>query len=356
MQEVVNNMLFVIFMIISVIFVFCYFYYHFYTLVPFLKYRRIGTICIILLIFLFMICSRMFFGLTIHFIIALILMDLFYIVMKKTRCQKYIHREIIAIVIASLLSGYGYMNTQNIHYVQYDITIDKQFEDTRFLAVSDLHIGTAIDVNDLDKIKNKAKERDVDAILILGDLFDESTSYDEGKEAIAFFDQLTCDYPIYYIEGNHDINQGFKIQEKNRELVDLLSQSRVTVLQDEMVSFHQIQLIGRLDKSDSDRQDMKALMKEVDLSKPIIVLDHQPVELQKKAALGTDVELSGHTHNGQIWPLGMICRLFHINELEYGYQKTNQMHTIVSSGMGAWGFAMRSEGHSEMIEINVISR
>jgi predicted MPP superfamily phosphohydrolase len=92
-------------------------------------------------------------------------------------------------------------------------------------------------------------------------------------------------------------------------------------------------------------------MKKVDPTKPVILLDHQPFRLVETAKAGVDLQLSGHTHNGQMWPLNYITRM--IYELSYGYKKIGNTQFIVSSGFGIWGPRVRSGSRSEVLEINI---
>ena len=86
-------------------------------------------------------------------------------------------------------------------------------------------------------------------------------------------------------------------------------------------------------------------------TKPVILLDHQPFHLDETAKYGIDLELSGHTHNGQIWPLNYVTGM--IYELSSGYLKKNNTNFIVSSGYGLWGPRVRSGSRSEVLLINL---
>jgi len=92
-------------------------------------------------------------------------------------------------------------------------------------------------------------------------------------------------------------------------------------------------------------------MKDIDLQYPVILLDHQPLNLGESEKYGADLQLSGHTHNGQIWPLNHVTRW--IYELSYGYLKKGNTHFIVSSGFGLWGPRIRSGSRSEVLLINI---
>jgi predicted MPP superfamily phosphohydrolase len=92
-------------------------------------------------------------------------------------------------------------------------------------------------------------------------------------------------------------------------------------------------------------------MKQADTAKPVILLDHQPFHLDETAKYGIDLQLSGHTHNGQMWPLNYVTRM--IYELSYGYLKKRNTNFIVSSGYGLWGPRVRSGSRSEVLLINI---
>jgi hypothetical protein len=117
-----------------------------------------------------------------------------------------------------------------------------------------------------------------------------------------------------------------------------------------------IQLIGRIDRDSfrfyrKERMTLGELMKQADTTKPVILLDHQPFHYDESQKYGVDLELSGHTHNGQMWPLNYVTSM--IYELSYGYLKKGNSQFIVSSGYGLWGPRVRSGSRSEVLLINI---
>lgn len=327
-----------------------YLYYHIDRLIKWKMNHKWISAIVLIVVLLTMFLSSLFLGFVIHLFIAFIFVDLIYFVVRKTKLKKYIHVEMIALLIACLLSGYGFYNVNHMQYIQYDVYIDKQFEDKRILAISDLHLSTAVFYQDLWQIKQKVKTRDIDMIFILGDFFDEGTDENEAKKAISFFDELTSLCPVYYIVGNHDGSQGQVPVDEG--LLKSIDESRIVFLKDEVVNVQGMSIIGRLDRS-YQRKDMEKLMTNVKQDQPVILLDHQPRDTRLNGNLGVDLQLSGHTHNGQVFPLGTLCRFLHINEVEYGHVQIDDMDVIVSSGMGTWGFALKSQGKCEMVEIDL---
>ena len=83
-------------------------------------------------------------------------------------------------------------------------------------------------------------------------------------------------------------------------------------------------------------------------------MDHQPGDLKENNRQGIDLQVSGHTHAGQIWPTGQLMQLLGINEINYGYRKTGNLQTVVTSGMAGWGYPIRTGGHCEYVIIDVV--
>lgn len=89
----------------------------------------------------------------------------------------------------------------------------------------------------------------------------------------------------------------------------------------------------------------------LDKTKPILVMEHQPKQLQELADAGADMQLSGHTHDGQIFPGNLLIDLFWENAS--GYLQKDQLHSVVTSGVGVWGPAMRVGTDSEICPITI---
>lgn len=92
-------------------------------------------------------------------------------------------------------------------------------------------------------------------------------------------------------------------------------------------------------------------MKEVDRSLPVIMMDHQPVRLSEAAGHGVDLQLSGHTHHGQLWPAHVVTRLLY--EVSYGFKRIGGCGYYVSCGFGTWGPPVRVGTAPEIVHIRV---
>lgn len=153
--------------------------------------------------------------------------------------------------------------------------------------------------------------------------------------------RLKAPLGIYMVPGNHEYISGID------ESVRFLKDTPIQLLRDSVVTLpNGVQIIGRDDRSNRSRHSLPTLLKQADRSKPIILLDHQPYNLAKTDSLGIDLQFSGHTHHGQIWPISWVTD--RIYEQSHGYRKWTQSHIYVSSGLSLWGPPFRIGTNSDM--------
>jgi Predicted phosphohydrolases len=261
---------------------------------------------------------------------------------------------IIIASASSLLIIGGFINAIIPVTREYNITINKpagSVKTLRIAAVSDIHLGSIIRKRSLLKLSGMIKDMKPDLVLLLGDIVDGEIGPVLRGDLLQYFTYPKCTDGLYAITGNHEFIGG-----ANRTIPYIESKG-IRVLKDEMVTLEGgIQLIGRIDRDSfrfykKERMTLGDLMKQVDTTKPVILLDHQPFHLDETAKYGIDLELSGHTHNGQMWPLNYVIKM--IYELSYGYLKKGNTNFIVSSGYGLWGPRVRSGSKSEVLLINI---
>ena len=141
------------------------------------------------------------------------------------------------------------------------------------------------------------------------------------------------------------------------ELERTIDNSNIISLVDDTYTINnELTLIGRNDASftrDSGRKSSSELLEDIDKNDFLLMLDHQPIDLKKNKELGYDLQLSGHTHGGQIFPIGLMDNIFKVNEMNYGYKNMDNFSIIVSSGMAGWSYSFRTEKHSEYVIINI---
>lgn len=261
---------------------------------------------------------------------------------------------IITISLSAILIIGGFINAIIPVVKEYNITINKSAGDIknlRIAAVSDIHLGSIIRKRSIKKLSSMLHEIKPDLVLLLGDIIDGEIGPVLRGDLLQYFTCPKCDDGLYAITGNHEFIGG------GSKTIPYIESKGIKVLKDEMVILDGgIQLIGRIDKDSfrfygKERLPLSQLMKQADTTKPVILLDHQPFHLEEAVKEGVDLELSGHTHNGQMWPLNYITEM--IYELSYGYLKKGNSHFIVSSGYGLWGPRVRSGSRSEVLLINI---
>ncbi len=240
---------------------------------------------------------------------------------------------------------------------RYDIKIDKSFgngSDTmRIVAVSDIHLGSIIRKRSLRQLSDMISNEKPDLVLLLGDIIDGSIGPVLRDDLLSYLTFPDLPYGRYAITGNHEYMGDLK------KSVPYIEGKGIRVLKDEVVKLaNGVQIVGRLDRtamqgfaSGKGRASLDSLLALTDTSCPVILLDHQPYGLAELANTGVDLQLSGHTHNGQIWPISAITRKMF--ELSYGHARFGKAHVIVSSGFGIWGPRMRIGTRPEIVVINL---
>jgi predicted MPP superfamily phosphohydrolase len=261
---------------------------------------------------------------------------------------------LITVGISVILIAGGFINAVIPVVKEYNISIPKHTEGVKTLrvaAVSDIHLGSIIRKRSMKKLSLMLDRMKPDVVFLLGDIVDGELGPVLRDDLLKYFTWPRTKDGLYAITGNHEFIGGAK------RTIPYIESKGIRVLKDEKVILPGgIVLIGRLDR-DSKRFFGKArlplaeLMKDVDRTYPVIVLDHQPVNLEETEKNGVDLQLSGHTHNGQFWPLNYITSK--IYEVSYGYKKKGNSQIIVSSGFGLWGPRIRSGSRSEVLLINI---
>jgi predicted MPP superfamily phosphohydrolase len=261
---------------------------------------------------------------------------------------------VVTMVLSLLLITGGFINALIPVIKEYNIVINKpagKIKTLRIAAVSDIHLGSVIRKRSIRKLSGILKEMNPDIVFLLGDIVDGEIGPVMRGDLLKYFICPKCKDGLIAITGNHEFIGGAG------RTIPYIESKGIRVLKDEMLTLEGgIQVIGRIDRDShrfygKERLSLSELMKQADTTKPVILLDHQPFNLYESAKMGVDLELSGHTHNGQMWPLNYITSK--IYELSYGYLRKGNSQFIVSSGYGLWGPRVRSGSRSEVLLINL---
>ncbi len=249
---------------------------------------------------------------------------------------------ITGVLLVALVAG-------NIHYhnkvrQEIHLTTNKQLErPLKIVMLSDLHAGYHNRRAEVGRWVDMVNAERPDMVLIAGDIID--------GHMRPLLEQGTCEEfkrleaPVIACLGNHEYITGID------KSIDWINKSGIGLLRDDTLSIGNVTIIGRDDRSNYTRKSVKQLMQGIDTTHYTILLDHQPYHLEEAEQNGIDLQLSGHTHRGQIWPLSLVVNAMY--ECAYGQWKRGKTDYYVSSGMGIWGGKFRIGTDSEYAVITV---
>lgn len=248
---------------------------------------------------------------------------------------------------AVILSIYGIVHARAITTTTIEISLPNtpiEWIGKKAVWISDAHLGQIYGVSYAQKIVEIIQEIHPDIIFIGGDLFDGSTQFPQQK--IQPFSQLHAPWGMYFITGNHE--------EFSDPLVYIEAAKAVGMrpLMNELLHIHGMQLIG-VDYRDTTQADQFLnILKEMNISKntPSILLKHVPFDLGVANQEGISLQISGHTHVGQTFPINLITRLVY-KGFDYGLHTFGNMGIYTSSGVGTWGPPLRVGTSAEIVVI-----
>lgn len=272
------------------------------------------------------------------------------------RWQKLCRCGIVPVVITAVLIGYGFCNMNHILATQYTVAAEKKIPANgyRIVLLADVHYGSVLNAEKITALTARINSENPDLVVLCGDLVDEHTSLSEMNELFGILGTLQSTDGTVFVYGNHDRTPyTSKPNFSEEQLTAAILQNHITVLEDDVLNVNDwLTVAGRKDRS-TPRKSVDSLLEGVDRSHYIMILDHQPNQYEQDEAAGADLVLSGHTHGGQIWPVGLISEAFHLSDQEYGRLKTGNMTAIVTSGAAGWGYPVRTESHSEYAVIDL---
>ena len=243
---------------------------------------------------------------------------------------------------------------------EYQLVTSKDVGSIRIVQFADSHLGTTFDGEGLNEYVDMMNECQPDVVLITGDFVDDASSYQDMVDGCKALSRLETTYGVYYSFGNHDKGysdhsaRGFS----GDDLIKELEKNGVIVLEDETVLIDdRFYIIGRQDRSEEtrsgSRSSMEELTSEIDSSKYIVVMDHQPNDYDAQAKSNVDLVLSGHTHGGQMLPINRIGELIGANDYTYGLLHKDNTDFIVTSGISDWELLFKSGCNSEFVVIDI---
>lgn len=317
-------------------------------------------------------------GISLYLILYVAVIDLLRWIYSKVFKDKYneFYARTICTLLIIVLTGatsiYGIINAKIVRTTEYDITINKDggnFKEMTIAMFGDPQFGYNIGEYHLKQAVDIINKNDVDIVCVVGDIFDNQYSaIKHPDKLIDLFNQIKSKYGMYAVLGNHDVEEpilcGFTFNDDDlenklasKEMLDFIRKSGMVLLYDENVIINDsVNLYGRADQERPNlgnitRKESGDLFKDVDTTKPIFVLDHEPREYDELEKAGVDLMMAGHTHDGQLWPTKIATDI--IWENPYGLWVKNAFHAITTSGLGLFGPNMRVGTIAEVCIIHV---
>lgn len=250
---------------------------------------------------------------------------------------------------------YGTWNAHNPRLVTYDIVIPKEGgrnNTIHAVLVSDIHLGPIVDNRRLGKMVDTINGLTPDIIMLAGDIIDNDVEVFTERQMVETFKKLNSRLGTFGVLGNHEYIGG-----NAEQAMYYLEMAGIIMLRDSYLEVDEgLYIVGRDDRSGArftgeNRKDLSSLLEGIDNTKTIILMDHQPFNLEEVSKAGVDLQVSGHTHRGQLFPNHLITqKLF---ENDWGYLKKDNLHVIVSSGFGTWGPPIRVGNKPEIVSIRI---
>ena len=250
-----------------------------------------------------------------HLVAFALVVEVFHLIVfygfkKKNQIwEKLVRRGLFPAVLMAAVLIYGYFNMTTIGNKEYTVATGKNIRSQGYdiVLMSDIHFGTTMDIKKFQKICDDISAENTDIVVLCGDITDENTTKQEMQEFFQAAGTIQSEFGVFYIYGNHD-RQPYRTDKKFTvlELDTAMSEAGIHVLSDETFRLNdEFVIVGREDEGGSltgNRASIDELIKGVDMEDFILVLDHKPKDVEACGDIGCDLQLSGHTHGGQVWP------------------------------------------------------
>lgn len=246
-----------------------------------------------------------------------------------------------------ILSVYALYNGHRVMQKEYTLPIKGLKKAVRAVHLTDIHIGTVHQVAFLTHVVQMTNKLSPDVVYITGDLFDGSVPVTERM--LKPLDALTA--PVFFSNGNHEEYEGLQYV---RDTVDDIN---IDHLENRMVIHKGIQVVGINDRASLKKEESAGTVIDslnVDKNMPTVLLYHTPVEWDEARERGVDVMLSGHTHNGQIYPFTLLVRMTY--KYIKGLYEEEGKFLHVSPGTGTWGPPMRLGSRNQITLLHLVPK
>jgi predicted MPP superfamily phosphohydrolase len=268
----------------------------------------------------------------------------------------YIMSNIGTLIIVAILLVYGTYNASNLKVTKYSMKIDKnagKLKKLNIVMLSDLHLGDIVNKGRLSKMIIEINELKPDIVILAGDIIDDYIEPFIEQDMGIEFKKIHSKYGVYAVFGNHEYYGGAI----DKIAYEYKNSANFNLLRDETVKIdNSFYIVGREDISyerisKTKRKNVVELLSDTEIGLPVIIIDHQPVNLGEGENVGADLQLSGHTHHGQFSPASIVTNLLFEND--FGLLQKGTFNVVVSSGVGTWGPPIRIGTASEIVQVEI---
>ncbi|GIE32028.1 membrane protein [Actinoplanes italicus] len=245
---------------------------------------------------------------------------------------------IFAGLTAAGITGYGVKTATGapqIDRVRIPIAkLPRAMDGTRLAVVSDIHIGPLTGVDHARRIVRVINSVNADLVCVVGDLVDGSVA-ELGRFA-APLAGIESRHGAFFVTGNHEYYSGAE------EWIDEVARLGIRPLRNERVEINGLDLAGVNDltgEQQGDAPDFARALGDRDTNRPVVLMAHQPVAAREAAPYGVDLQVSGHTHGGQMAPFNMLVKLQ--QPVVSGFGEVDGVPVYVTNGAGFWGPPVR---------------
>jgi uncharacterized protein len=274
------------------------------------------------------------------------------------------------VALALAWSAYGFWSAFHPVLTHVDVTLEKlpdRWRNRTIVQLSDLHLGHFHSPASMQGLVERVNALSPDLVVITGDLFDGMA---DGKpEFVEPLRSLSSRLGVFFVTGNHEVYAGL------RRCLDLVEKAGIRVLFNEVAEVDGLNLMGIAYPGIRDRSEIRGLDHALDPSaeqRPLLLLFHTPTDIRRDGTqdrrtatywrpdtsfalsreLGVSLQLSGHTHKGQLFPFGGLTRWIY-NGYDYGLHRLGGFRLFTSSGVGTWGPPMRTGAAPEIVVITL---
>jgi len=266
----------------------------------------------------------------------------------RKRFQFKIYTLSSIIILSATVVIYGAINLNNIRVSNYQIDVPKKnsnIDHLKVAFVADFHIQQNIPLDFVEQFVRKVNVLQPDILLYGGDIIEGNRENGTLATIDSILKNIHTKYGSYGVLGNHE-SYG------RRETIGFFRKAGIILLRDSLVKIDSsFYLAGRYDQQFRERKSVNDIIGTNSPSLPVILMDHRPTELQETSLNPVDVQFSGHTHDGQLFPINLI--LHSMYELTWGYEKIRNTHFFVTSGLRLWGPPVKTAGKSEIMLVDI---